>query len=395
MRHSTTIFFFLALCWISSLQAQVMTTSVRIATSTDDAEERGLNGSTPGVMDLSSSDLELVRDGGDGDQFVGIRFAGLSVPQGAFITNAYVQFTVDETDNADGTVYIQVEDSDNTAPYAETTGNISGRSLLGDTVTWAAIPAWTSVGAATEDQRTPDLSALVQAIVNRDGWATGNAIGFVLTGTGERTAESYDGQAGSAALLVVEYLEKVTVTYSLGDGNDDVETNASTGANDLGSSDLELTTESAPQAISLRYPNVTVPSGSTIAESYLQFTVDETDAGGDVDVMILFDASGNAAPLTDAYNPEDPDFEYPVFWNNLPDWNTVGEAGPDQRSVDLSASLQLVFDGENWRSGNALLFGMIDPALLSVPGYTGNTSKRVAQSYDKDPAASAKLVISY
>ena len=43
-----------------------------------------------------SRDLELVNDGGD--QTVGMRFAGLNVPQGATIVSAYVQFRADETD---------------------------------------------------------------------------------------------------------------------------------------------------------------------------------------------------------------------------------------------------------------------------------------------------------
>lgn len=396
MKPLYTICLLLTACFfVGQLNAQVVSTSVRISSSTDDAEERGLNGNSPGVMDLSSSDLELVRDGGDGDQFVGIRFPGLDIPQGARIVDAYVQFTVDETDNRPGTVFIQVEDTDNTAAYASASGNISSRPLLADTVVWADIPEWTTVGEATEAQRTPNLSSLVQAVVDRDGWAAGNALGFVLTGSGERTAESFDGSPGSAAMLVVEYLEEVTVTFTLGDVSDDVETNVSTGANDLNSSDLELLTESAPQVVTLRYPGVNIPSGSEISNAYLQFTVDETDAGGDVDIMMLFNAEGDAAPLTSDYSPEDPEFEYPIFWTDLPDWNTVDEAGPDQRSADLSSSLQLVFDGETWQPGYAVLIGMIDPAILSVPGFTGNTSKRVAQSYDKNPDAAAQLVISY
>jgi PKD repeat protein len=381
-------------CLFGELEAQVVTTSVQISTSTDDAEERGLNGNSLGVMDLTSSDLELVRDGGDGDQFVGIRFDGLAIPQNVRITRAYVQFTVDETDNSDGTIFIQVEDTDNALPYADVIGNISSRALLNDTVTWAGIPEWTAEGNATEEQQTPDLSALVQSIVDRDGWAAGNALAFVLTGTGERTAEAYDGDATGAATLVVEYIEMVTATFFLGDGNNDVETNVGTGANDFGSSDIEITTENAPQVITLRYPNVTVPSGSEIASAYVQFTVDEAEAGGDVDVLILFESEGDAAPLTSEYSPEDPEFDYQVIWNNIPDWNTVGEAGPDQRTVDLSGSLQQVFGGENWRSGNSVLIGMIDPAILGVPGYTGNTSKRVAESFDGD-GTGAQLVISF
>jgi hypothetical protein len=45
-----------------------------------------------GTVDLLSSDLELVND--CYDQVIGIRFTNVSVPQGATISNASIQFTV-------------------------------------------------------------------------------------------------------------------------------------------------------------------------------------------------------------------------------------------------------------------------------------------------------------
>jgi hypothetical protein len=45
---------------------------------------------------------------------------------------------------------------------------------------------------------------VIQEIVNRSGWASGNALALIVTGTGERVAESYDGSA--APELHIEYL---------------------------------------------------------------------------------------------------------------------------------------------------------------------------------------------
>jgi hypothetical protein len=71
-------------------------------------------------------------------------------------------------------------------------------------VAWSP-PDWTSVGAAGAAERTPDLSALLQEIVDRPGWAPGNALVLVVTGTGTRTAESFDGAPAAAPVLRVEY----------------------------------------------------------------------------------------------------------------------------------------------------------------------------------------------
>ena len=72
-------------------------------------------------------------------------------------------------------------------------------------MSWAP-PPWTSVGAAGLDQRTPDLKDIIQEIVKRTGWAANNSLVIIITGSGERTAESYNGKSSAAPLLHVEYL---------------------------------------------------------------------------------------------------------------------------------------------------------------------------------------------
>ena len=373
--------------------AQVQTTSVRISASGDDAEEEGADGANPGAIDLTSSDVELVRDGSN--QYIGLRFPGLEVPANAFVTNAYLQFTVDETANEAGTVSIMIEAADDAATFTDAAGGISARSVVADTVRWTDIPEWTAAGDAGAGQRTPDLSALLNEVIRRDGWAAGNAVSFILTGTGKRTAESYDGTPEAAPLLVVEYVEAMTATFELTANADDVERNLTANTTDVTSSDLELTTDGEPQVVSLRFPRVSLPANATIGSAYLQFTVDEETTGGDVDVMILFEQSGNPAPMDETFDPTARDFGLEVLWNDVPDWPTVDVAGPEQRTPDLSGSLQQIVNREDWRSGNAVLVGMVDPLYLQLPGYGGNTGKRTAQSYDKSPAASAKLVVTY
>lgn len=69
---------------------------------------------------------------------------------------------------------------------------------------WSPV-AWTTVGEAGLDQRTPDLSSIVDEIVKRPGWSQGNSMGFLITGTGKRVAVAYDGDRYGAPLLHVEY----------------------------------------------------------------------------------------------------------------------------------------------------------------------------------------------
>ena len=39
------------------------------------------------------------------------------------------------------------------------------------------------------------------------GWSSGNALALIVTGTGERVAEAYEGDQAGAPLLHVEYIE--------------------------------------------------------------------------------------------------------------------------------------------------------------------------------------------
>lgn len=384
---------------IGEATAQTKKLQVRISSSTDDAEERGTNAtSSPGRMDITSSDIELMNDGGDGDQFVGLRFPGITIPSGAIITNAYVQFTVDETDNSSGTVIIKAEDTDNGKTFSATDFDISSRSVMGDSVVWSSIPDWTTAGDAGADQQTPDISTIVQAVIDRAGWSSGNALNLILTGTGERTAEAYDGTSSAAPMLVVEYIEPVTETFTINSDYDDAEQDVLGASMDLTSSDIELTTDGTTvQLIGLRYSGVNIPNGAVITNAYIQFTVDEVNSTGDVDVLIAIEDEDNAAAISSNSNDLSGRSysDSIVLWNNIPGWNNVNDAGSAQQTPDLTKMVQLIVNRKGWESGNALLFGMIDPSVMSIPGYSGNASKRVAQTRDKSASRAPKLIVTY
>ena len=171
----------------------------RVATGNDDAEERLSNGN----VNLTSTDLELISDGSNA-QLVGMRFTGVAVPNGATITNAWIQFQVDETNTGATNVNIQGEASDSALQFTTANSNISSRGRTTASIPWDPV-SWTTVGEAGPDQQTPDISAAIQEIVSRPGWASGNDMVMIITGSGERTAESYDGSSTGAPLLHIEY----------------------------------------------------------------------------------------------------------------------------------------------------------------------------------------------
>jgi hypothetical protein len=172
------------------------TLDIALSAGSDDAEQRA----SSGAVNLSSSDLELVYDNTN-QQVVGVRFAGVNVPSGATITNAYVQFQVDEVSSDVATLTIQGQAADNAPTFQAVANNISSRPRTSG-VPWTP-PAWPTVGARGQEQRTSNLSPILRQIVNRPGWASGNAIAFVITGSGRRTTEAFEGTR--VPLLHIEY----------------------------------------------------------------------------------------------------------------------------------------------------------------------------------------------
>ncbi len=174
---------------------------VRIAASSDDAEEN-INNS----MSLSSTDLDMMIDTGSTTNLAaGMRFNGIPIPPGAVIVNAYVQFTTDEVNSETTSLTIQGQAADNAATFASGS-KISPRPRTTAAVNWSPDP-WLIVGQTSAAQRSPNLTPIIQEIVNRAGWASGNALAIIITGNGNRVAKSYDASpVGTVApLLHVEW----------------------------------------------------------------------------------------------------------------------------------------------------------------------------------------------
>lgn len=185
-------------------ELEVYTTSASIEAKYDDMEEKA-----DGSADEKSSDIELTWEGdNEKQQTIGLRFANLSVPKDSTILSAYIQFTVDEPNKNYGTpeIHIYAVDEIDAPVFKNEDFTVTSKKTTTDHVIWTNIPEWTVEAASGEDQRTSDLSSLVQIIIDKDGWANNNAIAFIMTGTGTRTAESFEGggteQAGK---LVIEY----------------------------------------------------------------------------------------------------------------------------------------------------------------------------------------------
>ncbi|MDQ5840791.1 MAG: Ig-like domain-containing protein, partial [Chloroflexota bacterium] len=169
---------------------------IPVATGADDTEE----GPT-GTINQTSSDLDLLTNGTSVQRAVALRFTGVNVPRDADITDAYVQFQADEAQSVATNLTLKAQASDNAPALAGGNSNITTRPVTTASTQWA-VPAWTA-GQRGAAQRTPNLRSVVQEIVDRPGWSPGNAMVVVITGTGQRVAEAFEG--GAAPMLHIEH----------------------------------------------------------------------------------------------------------------------------------------------------------------------------------------------
>ena len=210
-----------------------ITVCSKINTANDDAEENGNNGS----MNFTSSDIELVFD--NTNQIVGLRFDNINVDQGETIIDASIQFTTDEINSGNCNLSIQVEDIEHAPIIENNSGDISGRNYHSNTINWSP-PDWGVLNERGPNQLSPDIGALIQWIVDKPSYQNGNAILVKITGTGERTAISYNKNPSLSAELCITYENCIGQTCDDGDPctlNDIYDTNCNCIGNYSGDTD--------------------------------------------------------------------------------------------------------------------------------------------------------------
>lgn len=187
----------------TATEGMTMTTfNGQVAASADDALQ---SGSTVNITGLN------IRINGT-TIWGGWRFQNVTVPQGATISDAYLEFFVTSLDDPNLVIY--GEAADDAAAFAASSNDISGRGRTTANYTWNQA----NVGAlAFRSTGTGSLTSVVQEIVNRAGWASGNDMAFVLNGAtgGDVQIRAYDNVTTDAAKLTIVYTAG-GATYTLG-----------------------------------------------------------------------------------------------------------------------------------------------------------------------------------
>lgn len=326
--------------------------SIRVNQDSDDAEQGGDNN-----VDTGSSDLELGEDGSD-DQICGMRFRGINVPKGAVINSAYIEFYADGSHTDAINLDIYGEAIGTAAGFSENPNNISNRDTTFARVHWDNIESWTDNALYA----TPDISAIIQEIVNRSDWTALNdmAILIEMDGTsGTRRAESHDGAASVAPLLVIDYEPATAMTYTY----DNTQTATLSNQADCNTTLSKI---------------ISVPDSFFIEDLRVGLNVEHTYRG-DLQVQIT-SPSGTTLNLINQKN--DPSDHYDLMLADA-SANAINDNNNDDISTPIYQNDRLavpdnplsIFDGELAKGNWTLTFCNVDQGSSGGRGLTFNSAR--------------------
>ncbi|MFK7823936.1 MAG: hypothetical protein AB8G05_07260 [Oligoflexales bacterium] len=155
------------------------------------------------------------------------------------------------------------------------------------------------------------------------------------------------------------------------------------GSLNLLSSDLELVFDREEQIVAVNFQNINIPKSSIIKDSYIQFQADETSSGS-LQLQIFADNIADSKIFSNQRKISDrPLTSASVIWRPEA-WNSIGEAGPKQRTSDISVILQELVERSDWEAGNAISF------IIKRAPEDSSDNKRVAET-----VSNPKLYVSF
>ena len=317
----------------------------------DDAEENIGNGwLTP------SSHLQFNMDS---SQVTALRFYDLGIPAGATIVEAKIRFTSVANYTRDGVIRIEGEKSfdaerfDHDAQY-----NISSRPRTDARLDWQVTQDW----FRNRRYYSPDVSNILQEIIDQDGWSENNAVAFIFDHQSGYYRSGYlyknnrsntRGLNGRASVL--------EVTYSA-DGGDAVQ-----------------------HTVGIRFQKVAIPKGARVTNAQINFTAAETNADP-VTLLVEVQNSGDAQ----AFSAQDNNITDPIArprYGSSVNWEvdgawTADQAEPGPVVTDL---VQGVVNHPDWCGNRSIAF------FISGSGI----NNRKAYSFDAGNDREPKLVVEY
>jgi len=329
----------------------------------------------------------------------GMRFTNITIPHGVAIDAAYLIFRCSQ--DFAGVVCnsrISAEDVDDALTFADDSDAFDTRWAARTTarVDWDAIPAWTT----PNDYNSPEIKTVIQEIVNRGGWASGQAMVIFWEDFEDRSTHAegvhrwgyaYDGSSTYAPQLVITYTPGLAERQVSASSDDCYRRLAdpSWSLVVLGQVAGSHDAVSYKAGGGMRFTNVLVPQGATILEAYITLHADATSG-------TVCNSRISAEDVDDAPTFADSAAAFDARWANRTtarvDWDAIPAwlADVNYNSPEIKTVIQEIVDRVGWASGQDMVIFWED-----FDGRSSVGAVRAGDSYDLSPTYAPKLVITY
>lgn len=355
---------------------------IPIVNGKDDAHE--INGN------VSRGSQQMVMSQNTDTVFSGFRYQNINIPRGAIITSAKIRFTSSGLNNSITNFKIAAHAIGDAPEFTTSDDDISNRTLSTNEIIWDADNAWPNW---EETVATPDLTPVVQEIINRADWCGGNNIAFVMesidmaSGSNRKAFSSDDGSSRSPQLVLT--YDESTATGCLRDKFiyqvDEQDNNAEERSNGYQNTGTELTFRASNNDYTaVRFKNINLPQGANVINAYLEFTAYQNGTSSGAKMTIRGanqDSPSDFTPYPRYTLRNKPKTSASVNWSNIPSWSRNGV----YQSPPVTAIVQEIVDRAGWDSGNQMMFIMSDFSNARRGGYT----------YNGKPSGATRLVIEF
>lgn len=351
-----------------------------IVQGTDDAYELS------SYVDTSNDTLKMSE--GLNKVTLGLRFQALNIPAGATITNAYIRYNSENFDSSATNLTFSGELTGDSTTFTSTNNDISDRTKTSSSVLWENDNDWPVSG---ETISSPDLSSVIQEIVNQADWCGGNSLNIIVEGEGltsssARLSTAFEEGNGLSPQLVVVYDDdtatgcvKGSLSYQVASQNN----NAEERNDGYESTGTELTFKSSSNAYAAaRFNNVALPQGASVSDAYLIFTAYQTSSSD----YASFNISGaneddpSSFKNYSRYLLKNKSKTASVPWTDISKWTK----NYSYQSPSVASIVETIVGRSGWESGNDMMFIFSD-FVGTRGGYT----------YNGKPSGTVQLVIEY
>jgi len=295
-------------------------------TVNDDAGQQG----TSNNNDTSASSYAFSTSGTSFD-FIGFRFTGVTIPNAGTIRKATLKVHCASIGTSSGTFDIKAEAADNAAVLNTTNNNLASRTYT------SALPQ--RIHDLDDGFLYFDVTSLVQTIINRGGWASGNALHLSFQTPWSSTSATVSTvESANDPQLSIIYDDTATALTTFGSNTGSYANPTNANADDA----VYATTTNDQTATHVFYNfGFSIPAGATITDIVVKANLNVSSTTSKSRYGMEISKDGGTNWSTQKFSNQLTTTDDDVYWGGDPDgWSISPTASEINDNTNFRIRIQ-------------------------------------------------------